>query len=81
MQRRFEEAAAKLVESLERAPNFTIALRFLAAAYAHLGRLAEARGIVERLRAISPDAVHRDMTLRDPQQRELLLSGLRLADT
>jgi adenylate cyclase len=79
MKRRFEEAAAKLVEALERAPNFTIALRFLAAAYAHLGRLAEAREIVERLRAINPVVVPTGFALRDPQQKELLLSGLRLA--
>jgi len=35
MNRRFEDAAAKLLGSLERVPNFTISLRFLAACYAH----------------------------------------------
>jgi adenylate cyclase len=79
MQRRFEEAATMLIESLERAPNFTIALRFLAAAYAHLGQLAEARELVERLRAINVAVVPTDLVIRDPQQKELLLSGLRLA--
>ena len=42
MKRRFEDAAAKLLGSLERVPNFTVSLRFLAACYAHMDRLEEA---------------------------------------
>jgi len=53
--------------------------RWLAACYAHMGRLDDAREIVQRLRAITavviPDAGH----LRNAEQRELYLSGLRLA--
>ena len=79
MKRRFEEAAAKLVESLEQAPNFTISLRYLAACHAHLGRLDEARDVVARLRAITPVTMPTGTVSRDPEQRELLLSGLRLA--
>jgi adenylate cyclase len=79
MTRRFEDAAANLVGSLERVPNFTISLRFLAASYAHMGRLAEAREIVRRLRTITPVVVPANMGFRDPEQRELLVSGLRLA--
>jgi adenylate cyclase len=79
MKQRFEDAAAKLIESLERAPNFTISLRFLAACYAHMGRLAEAREIIQRLRVITPVLVPTDLVLRNPEQREILLSGIRLA--
>jgi tetratricopeptide (TPR) repeat protein len=79
MKRRFEDAAAKLRGSLERVPNFTISLRFLAACYAHMGRFAEARQIVQRLRAISPVVLAEGMVFRNPEHRELLLSGLRLA--
>ena len=52
--RRFDEAAAKLLASLERAPRFPVTYRVLAACYAHIGKLDEAREIVERLRAITP---------------------------
>ena len=79
MKRRFEDAAAKLIESLERAPNFTISLRFLAACYAHMGRLAAALEIVQRLLVITPVVVPAGLAFRDPEQREILLSGLRLA--
>ena len=79
MKRRFEDAATKLLESLERVPNFTISLRFLAACYAHMGRLAEAREIIQRLLVITPVVVPTDLVFRNPEQREILLSGLRLA--
>lgn len=52
--------------------------RFLAASFAHLGRLDEARETLARLRAITP-AVMNAGTFRNPEHRELLLSGLRLA--
>ena len=44
-----------------------------------MGRLDEARAIVARLRAITPLVVPNDLLLRKPEDRELLLSGLRLA--
>jgi len=53
--------------------------RMLAACYAHMGRLAEARDLIERLRpmaAVMPP-LRRD-NLR-PEDRELMRSGLRLA--
>jgi pentatricopeptide repeat protein len=52
--RRFEEAAANLLESLERAPIFPVTYRVLASCYAHMGRLDDARAIIRRLRAITP---------------------------
>jgi adenylate cyclase len=43
------------------------------------GRLDEARAIVARLRAITPQIVPSDLPWRNPEDRELFLSGLRLA--
>jgi len=77
--RQFEEAATKLLLSIQDHPGATNAYRFLAACYAHMGRLDEARAIVARLRAIAPLVMPSDMPLRNPQHRELFLSGLRLA--
>jgi tetratricopeptide (TPR) repeat protein len=41
--RRFDEAAASLLASLDLAPNFPVTYRVLTACYAHMGRLGEAR--------------------------------------
>jgi adenylate cyclase len=76
---RFDEAAAKLLLSIQDDPGFPPSYRFLAACYAHMGRLDEARAIVARLRAITPQIVPRDQPWRNPEDRELFLLGLRLA--
>ena len=44
-----------------------------------MGRLDDARGIVERLRAVTSVVIPDASFLRNPEQRELYLSGLRLA--
>jgi hypothetical protein len=44
-----------------------------------MGRLDEARAIVARLPAITPLVVPSELPWRNPEDRELLLSGLRLA--
>ena len=77
--RRFDEAAANLLGSLERAPGFPITYRVLASCYAHMGRLDEAREIVRRLRAITPAVMEPGTRYRNPELRELFLSGLRSA--
>jgi len=77
--RRFDAAAANLLASLELAPSFPVTYRVLASCYAHMGRLDEARDIVGRLRAITPVVVERATRYRNPEHRELLLSGLRMA--
>jgi adenylate cyclase len=77
--RRFDEAAASLLESLERAPSFPTTYRVLASCYAHMGRLDEAREIVRRLRAITPAVMEPATRYRNPALRELFLSGLRQA--
>jgi adenylate cyclase len=77
--RRFDEAASTLLLSIQNNPGFPNSYRTLAACYAHMGRLDEARAIVARLRAITPLVVPSDLPFRNPEDRELLLSGLRLA--
>jgi adenylate cyclase len=77
--RRFEEATTILLSSLQQAPDVPIGYRFLAASYAHMGRLDEARDIVSRLRAITPVVIPTVIPYRNPEHRELFLSGLRLA--
>jgi adenylate cyclase len=77
--RRFDEAAKQLLASLDQLPTLTPAYRFLASCYAHMGRLDEARQVVERLRVITPLVVPSATPYRNPEHRELFLSGLRLA--
>ena len=60
-------------------PDHPVSYRYLAACYAQMGRLDEAREIVVRLRAITPLVVSSADYLRNLEQRELLMSGLRLA--
>ena len=79
MRRQFEEAASFLLESLQHLPSYVTTYRFLASCYAHMGRLREARAIIERLRAINPVVVPHVIHYRNPEHRELYLSGLRLA--
>jgi len=77
--RRFEEALPNLLVAVQVHPSFSTPHQYLAACYAHLGRLREAREVVARLRTITPLVVPARSVLRDPAHRELLLSGLRLA--
>jgi TolB-like protein/class 3 adenylate cyclase len=75
----FEEAASKLILAIQDHPGFPPSYRTLAACYAHMGRLDEARAIVARLYAIAPVHVSTDLPFRKPEDRELFMSGLRLA--
>jgi TolB-like protein/class 3 adenylate cyclase len=77
--KQFDDAAAILHASLEQAPGFAVPYRFLASCYAHMGRLDEAREIIRRLRVITPVVVPSVIPYRRPEDRELFLSGLRLA--
>ena len=76
---RFDDAAAKLIVSLEQLPTFALTYRLLAACYAHMGRLDDAREIVSRLRAITSVVIPDLNYIRNAEHRELFLSGLRLA--
>jgi adenylate cyclase len=79
LSRRFDEAVANLLLAIQEDPSHLQAYRYLAACYAHMGRLDDAREIVERLRALTPLVVPNARFLRNPEHRELFLSGLRLA--
>ena len=76
---RLETAASFLQIGLQENPSYPLANRFLASCYVHLGRIDEAREVVARLRAITPAIMPATVGYRDPAQREMFLSGLRLA--
>jgi adenylate cyclase len=77
--RRFGQAVSMLLLSIQHQPGFPPSYRTLASCYAHMGRLDEARAIIARLRAIAPVHVSSDLPFRKPEDRELFMSGLRLA--
>jgi tetratricopeptide (TPR) repeat protein len=78
--KRFDQALPKLLLAVQDDPSQAGRYRFLAACYAHMGRLDDARETIDRLRvmtaAILPPV---DSFLRNAEHRELFLSGLRLA--
>jgi hypothetical protein len=76
---RFGDAEAMLRRLLQEHSGWAPTYGFLAATYAHLGRLKDAREAVEHLSAITPLIVPTGMHRRDSQHRELYLSGRRLA--
>jgi TolB-like protein len=77
--RRFDQAAELLALSTHEFAGLPHAYRALASCYAHMGRLEEARAVVERLRAVTPSVIPSFLPYPNPDQRELFLSGLRLA--
>jgi adenylate cyclase len=77
--RRFDEAVPKLLLVIQDDPGFGQPRRYLAACYAHMGRLDDARETVRRLRAITSVVIPDVSFLRNLEHRELFLSGLRLA--
>jgi tetratricopeptide (TPR) repeat protein len=78
--RRFDEAVPNLLLAIQEDPSFSHPYRILAACYAHMGRLDDAREIVARLRAITPQVIPSGLLYySNPEHRELFLSGLRLA--
>jgi adenylate cyclase len=79
LKREFDEAASNLLLSVQENPGYPHSYRVLAACYAHMGRVDEARAIIARLRGITPHLVTNAAQLRSPAHRELFLSGLRIA--
>jgi len=77
--REFDTAASKLLQSIQENPGYPHSYRVLAACYAQMGRLDDAREIIARLRAITPYLVPSASQLRRPADRELFLSGLHVA--
>jgi TolB-like protein/class 3 adenylate cyclase len=79
-QPRFDKAAAVLEASFLELPTYTLTLWFLASCYAQMGRLSEAREFAAR-HAIGPGGPWLVIghMFTNPEHRELVLSGLRLA--
>ena len=77
--RRFGDALENLLMAHHDLPTSVMICRFLASSYAHMGRLDEAREMVQRLRGITSVVVPNAMQYRIPEHRELFVSGLRLA--
>ena len=77
--RQFEQAARYLQTAIQEQPGSPSVYRHLAACYAHMGRLSEAQDLIERLRYMAPVISPRRRHNMQPEDRELLLSGLRLA--
>ena len=75
----FVEAVANLLLSIQDHPRYPNPYRFLAACYAHMGQLNEAHAIVAKLSAITPLVLGRAEQFRRPEDRDLFLSGLRMA--
>jgi adenylate cyclase len=77
---RFDQAVPKLLLAIQDDPSQAGRYRFLAACYALMGRLEEARETVKQLRAITSAVMPPvDSFLRNAEHRELFLSGLRMA--
>ena len=79
-ERRFEETLRWTDRSLEQKTT-PVALRYRAAALAHLGRIDEARQVVARLIELQPNATMnfvRKLRFGHPWMKELYLDGLRL---
>ena len=78
--RRFDEALARLLLDIQDVePNNPGPYRILAACYAHMERLEEARQVIEQVRTITPLVIEDFTYLRNTEHRELVLSGLRIA--
>jgi TolB-like protein/class 3 adenylate cyclase len=77
--RRLVQSKAMLLLSLQELPTWPPTYRFLASCYARMGHLDEARGIIARLRDITPIIIPSAEHWRNPEQREFYLEGLRLA--
>jgi adenylate cyclase len=75
---RFDEAEAKLLLAIQQEPYFPYSHAYLAACYAYMGRLTEAREALSRLQAVAPHFSYTSL-FRNPEQRKLLEEGLRLA--
>jgi tetratricopeptide (TPR) repeat protein len=81
LMRRFQEAAPRLLVAIQDEPEHTAAYRWLTSCYAHMGRLDLARALLARLREINPRAIYptNPEQYRNPEQRELFVSGVRMA--
>src|SRR5262249_40442207 len=75
--RQFDRAAEYLQTAIQEHPGAPHIVRNLAACYAHMGRLAEARAMFERVRAMGAPLIHEQD--RGSEHETLIEAGLRLA--
>ena len=79
LDRQFDAAMTKLQLAIHERPTNPPPYRSLASCYALMGRLDDARETIARLRAITPVVIPHALPWRNPEHRELWLSGLQLA--
>ncbi len=77
--RRFDEARTMLLRDLQERPGWVPTLRVLAACYAHMGQLEKARSAIDQVRTCTSVLIPKAIHFRNPEHRELYLSGMRLA--
>jgi tetratricopeptide (TPR) repeat protein len=78
--RRLDQAAAKLLESMQLAPSYVTPYYYLAACYAHLGGHDDARETIGRLATLTTPAADPLVLMpQPPEQRAFFLAGYRLA--
>ena len=76
--RHFDEALATLLVAVQDNPAHLLTQLALASCCAHMGRLDQAREVIARF-GDTPARWSTAANFRDPEQRDLVLSGLRLA--
>ena len=80
---RDDEAVTQLRESAWQMPNLRITQLWLAAAYAQLGRLSEARAAADEVRRIEPhftiERWKRTAVYKRPEDAQRLFDGIRKA--
>jgi adenylate cyclase len=74
----FDRALPWLLTAVQERPMSLFAHTTLAACYGHIGRLAEARQIMDRERRLRPLAASAAASLYDPEFRKLIDAGLQL---
>jgi len=73
------QALVALLVAVQDNPAYPFPQRVLASCYTQMGRLDDAREVLTRLRTITPVVIPDVDFLRNPEHRDLLLSGLRIA--
>ena len=79
LDRQFDAAITTLQLAIHERPTNPPPCRSLASCYALMGRLDDARETIARLRAITPVVIPHALPWRNPEHRELWLTGLQLA--
>ena len=65
----------KLLLLLQQDPSYSTSYRYLAACYAHMGRLDDAREAITRLRTVTSVVMRELGYLRDAEHRELFITA------